>query len=125
MTPGRHNVHHDVGFASGPLELSLSLAPRELVVSRGCNASIRCQTVEWATFVWLFNYGALPGNVQHELEEGPLSSTLSVLGTSAGNQGLYTCVANSAVRSMSSSSTSFVNVIGTLPAPSHLLSVAR
>eukprot|EP00731_Ephydatia_muelleri_P033471 Em0030g28a len=103
----------------GPLELSLSLAPRELVVSRGCNASIRCQTVEWATFVWLFNYGALPGNVQHELEEGPLSSTLSVLGTSAGNQGLYTCVANSAVRSMSSSSTSFVNVID----PPLLLSV--
>eukprot|EP00731_Ephydatia_muelleri_P014646 Em0008g366a len=67
----------------------------------------------------LFNYGALPGNVQHELEEGPLSSTLSVLGTSAGNQGLYTCVANSAVRSMSSSSTSFVNVID----PPLLLSV--
>ncbi|KAL5491686.1 hypothetical protein EMCRGX_G017018 [Ephydatia muelleri] len=78
-------------FEGGPLELSLSLVPRELVVSRGCNASIRCQT--------------------HELKEGPLSSTLSVLGTSAGNQGLYTCVANSAVRSMSSSSTSFVNMI--------------
>ena len=27
MTPGRHNVHHDVGFASGPLQGSKYRVP--------------------------------------------------------------------------------------------------
>lgn len=98
---------------SGPQGFAVSVAPRQLLISKGCSASIECRTGEPATFAWLFNYGPLHSGVQLVLDAA-MSSTLSLSRISVDDQGLYTCVANSTGRSVSSSSTAFLNVVGAL-----------